>query len=204
MGGAGLRFQWEGPGIKEKRTVGGEGKGQKKAFDFTKGKAKGGAEDGSAVLFVERTGKQAGIKSEFFDFKESLSKIPDLSGRKPDFERIDENIGTDYKISGYVWPGLDDRFADTFASRHTGFLKITKAGKYTFYLSSDDGSKLWIDGALVIDNDGLQTLREMDPLPGHFQPNDGHYVMQEKSGSVDLKEGLHELRIEFFKNRGYD
>ena len=134
---------------------------QKTQFDFTKGKGK--AEDvddgGSAVLFVDRAGKTAGIKSEFFDFNESLTKIPDLSGRKPDFERIDENIGTDYRVNGYVWPGLDDRFADTFASRHTGFLKIRKAGKYTFYLSSDDGSKLWIDGALVIDNDGPQTLR---------------------------------------------
>ena len=208
VGGAGLRFQWDGPGMKEKRTVGEASKAekQKTQFDFTKGKGK--AEDvddgGSAVLFVDRAGKTAGIKSEFFDFNESLTKIPDLSGRKPDFERIDENIGTDYRVNGYVWPGLDDRFADTFASRHTGFLKITKAGKYTFYLSSDDGSKLWIDGALVIDNDGLQSLREMDPLPGYCQPNDGHYVLKEKSGSMDLKEGLHELRIEFFKNRGYD
>lgn len=209
VGGAGLRFQWEGPGMKDKRSVGGAGNGgkQKMAFDFTKGKGKETSESGdddSVVLFVDRTGKTAGIKSEFFDFEASLTKIPDLSGKKPDFERIDENIGTDYKINGYVWPGLDDRFADTFASRHTGFLKITKAGKYAFHLSSDDGSKLWIDGACVIDNDGLQTLREMDPLPSHFQPNDGHYVMKEKSGSVDLKEGLHELRIEFFKNRGYD
>jgi len=209
VGGAGLRFQWDGPGMKEKRTVGQASKTEtrKMAFDFTKGKGKETAESGdddSKVLFVDHAGKMAGIKSEFFDFNESLAKIPDLSGRKPDFERIDENIGTDYKINGYVWPGLDDRFADTFASRHTGFLKITKAGKYTFYLSSDDESKLWIDGALVIDNDGLQTLREMDPLPGYCKPNDGHYVMKEKSGSVDLKEGFREIRIEFFKNRGYD
>lgn len=32
---------------------------------------------------------------------------------------------------------------------------IPKAGTYTFRLTSDDGSKMWINGVLIVDNDGV-------------------------------------------------
>ena len=37
----------------------------------------------------------------------------------------------------------------------TGTLLITQAGEYTFYLTSDDGSRLWLDNEVLIDNGGL-------------------------------------------------
>jgi CubicO group peptidase (beta-lactamase class C family) len=41
------------------------------------------------------------------------------------------------------------------AAELRGFLNVQTAGTYRFRLWSDDGSKLWIDERLVIDNDGL-------------------------------------------------
>src|SRR5258708_647968 len=41
------------------------------------------------------------------------------------------------------------------ALKFEGFLEVKSAGEYTFHLTSDDGSKLFIDDALVVDNDGI-------------------------------------------------
>ncbi len=65
----------------------------------------------------------------------------------------------------------------------TSKMSIEKAGKYTFYTRSDDGSRLLVDGKQVVDNDG------------------DHGVM-EKGGSVQLEAGKHELRVEWFNGGG--
>ena len=71
----------------------------------------------------------------------------------------------------------------TFGLVYTTYLQIDKIGKYSFYLQSDDGSKLYVDGQKVVDNDG------------------GHGVI-EKEGSIELTEGRHILTVEFFNNGG--
>jgi len=50
-------------------------------------------------------------------------------------------------------------------------------------LTSDDGSRLWLGGDLVIDHDGLHGTTA-------------------KSGTAALAEGLHRLRIEWFNKTG--
>ena len=72
---------------------------------------------------------------------------------------------------------------DSFGIRYNGYLLIDTAGSYTFYTSSDDGSKLYIDGVQIVDNDG----------------NHGN---QERSGSVTLTAGLHDITVLFFENGG--
>jgi alpha-L-fucosidase len=66
---------------------------------------------------------------------------------------------------------------------YDGFIKITDDAVCHFYLSSDDGSKLWIDDELVIDNDGL-------------------HGDDEKSGSVALKSGYHRVRLSYIQASG--
>ncbi len=66
-----------------------------------------------------------------------------------------------------------------------GFIKIPEAEVYIFYLSSDDGSKLFINGELLIDNDGL-------------------HGMVEKKGVIALSAGYHKIRIGFFEKTGGD
>src|SRR5205823_3973473 len=41
-----------------------------------------------------------------------------------------------------------------FAMRFQGTFAITNADSYSFWISSDDGSALYIDGQLVVNNDG--------------------------------------------------
>ena len=47
---------------------------------------------------------------------------------------------------------------DLFAMRFTGSINVFTAGDYTFYIRSDDGSNLYIDGVLQINNDRAQAV----------------------------------------------
>lgn len=72
---------------------------------------------------------------------------------------------------------------DNFSIRYSGYIQIDTQGSYTFYTSSDDGSKLFIDGTEVVDNDGAHGTRE-------------------RSGSINLTAGLHDITVLFFENGG--
>lgn len=73
--------------------------------------------------------------------------------------------------------------ADRFALEISALIAVPEDGEYTFYLNSDDGSKLYIDGKLVIDNDGLHGAKEL-------------------SGSVGLQKGNHIIKVEYFQLGG--
>ena len=72
--------------------------------------------------------------------------------------------------------------ADYYALKFWGKINISTAGTYTFYTSSDDGSKLYIDGNLIVNNDG-------------------EHAVQEKSGTVVLTAGLHFIEVQYFERK---
>src|SRR5882672_6690122 len=95
-------------------------------------------------------------------------------------------IGEYFDMGGAVedFPKVDDKKpAVHFYVRWTGVLRVEKAGPYTLYTESDDGSRLWIDGKQVVDNGGL-------------------HGMEERSGKVELTAGDHEIKIDLFENEG--
>lgn len=68
---------------------------------------------------------------------------------------------------------------DHFAVLFTTKLDIKQDGNYNFGVISDDGSKVYIDGELVIDNDGSHSA-------------------DMKLGSVKLAAGIHDVKVEYF------
>lgn len=79
---------------------------------------------------------------------------------------------------------LSGRLQDTnYFMRFSGYLSIPTNGSYTFYLNSDDGSKLWLDGALLVNNDGV-------------------HAAQEVSGVTNLAAGMHSLVVGYFQASG--
>ncbi len=74
---------------------------------------------------------------------------------------------------------------DRFTLRFTGRLLVPKSGKYTLYVASDDGSRIYVNEKLLVNNDGL-------------------HGMSEKSGSVELTAGRHPLVVTYFDNGGGD
>ncbi len=64
-----------------------------------------------------------------------------------------------------------------------GYVDIAQTGLQTFFINSDDGSKLYINDELIIDHDG------------------DHSAIK-KTGQTILAAGKHKIRIEYFENRG--
>jgi hypothetical protein len=78
------------------------------------------------------------------------------------------------------WPGAQ---VDRFAARFTGDLSIPVGGGYTFWINSDDGSRLLLDGRVALDNDG-------------------EHGATERSVTIALSAGIHSFELLFFENGG--
>ncbi|MGB3143986.1 MAG: PA14 domain-containing protein [Maribacter sp.] len=78
---------------------------------------------------------------------------------------------------------VDPGDTNSFGIRYNGYIQIATAGSYTFYTNSDDGSKLFIDGVQIVNNDG-------------------DHGSQERSGTVTLGSGLHTIQILYYENGG--
>lgn len=100
-----------------------------------------------------------------------------FSGLVGSFTSADVMFATN---TGYAWHpfGLND-----FGAEMNGCLDVAAEGTYLFTLDSDDGSMLYIDSLLVVDNGG------------------GH-APQTAIGSAYLSDGLHSFRVEFFEDFG--
>lgn len=103
------------------------------------------------------------------------SELPDFDALKP----VRELRAWDFSLAPVI------RREENFALVFDGYLRIDRAGKYAFFTRSDDGSCLWIDGRLVVDNDGLHGAREA-------------------GGEVELAPGRHALRVGFLERGGQE
>src|SRR5262249_13753435 len=77
-------------------------------------------------------------------YEGSWSKLPDFAKLKP--LARGEGSGFDLTVA---------RRGNDFALTFEGFLRIPRDGDYQFFLTSDDGSRLLIDGKQAAENDGV-------------------------------------------------
>jgi len=88
--------------------------------------------------------------------------------------------------SGHVFGfGLDEitPYRYNYAIDFSGYIKIPVDGSYTFYTSSDDGTKLYIGEELVVDNDGWHSV-------------------EKASGTIILKAGSYPIKLGYFQVTG--
>lgn len=102
----------------------------------------------------------------------------------PDFESLSAN-SLDAVVSQGVELPVDSngKPRENVGMLYRGYLNVPADGVYRFELTSDDGSKLWIDQKVVVDNDGLHTS-------------------ETKSGSVALAKGWHRIALGWFNASG--
>src|SRR5437867_2819499 len=72
---------------------------------------------------------------------------------------------------------------ETFSARWRGYLAVRRSGLYRFATTSDDGSWVYVDGRLVVDNSGT------------------HGALT-RSGQTFLESGPHFLLVEYFQAGG--
>ncbi len=128
------------------------------------------------LLYKVREGVKPGIKAYFYTWHGE--KPPDTP---EGLQAIREEV---HSWINFVWwdnpaPGVPGEF---FAVLWKGFLYIPETGVYRLYVTTDDGSRVWLDDELVID-------AWMDQPPRTFF-----------SKPLHLERGYHRLRY-FFYNR---
>ena len=112
---------------------------------------------------------------QFLYFEGDWDELPDFSFMKP----LKVGVSTGFDRSAMNEDG------EHYGFEFRGFIRIPEDEVYTFFTESDDGSRLWIDQALVVDNDGL-------------------HGMAEASGTIALGAGLHEIWVHYFEKTGGD
>ena len=133
------------------------------------------------IKFSEETGKQFNEFIPAFDqglvntfYKGSWSMLPDFSKLTPSITQ-EPNPSVIETIGLHDFAGMDQ-----FALVQSGYIHIAKAGKYNFKLTSDDGSKLYINNKELINNDGM------------------HGTIS-KYKKIYLDPGLYPFKIEYFE-----
>ena len=96
-----------------------------------------------------------------------------------DFEGVPTEVGYTDTINPTAFDAGDD-----YALKFTSVLTVTAAGDYTFETASDDGSKLFINGIEVVDNDGH------------------HGVISVSGTPITLPAGDHVIEIIYYENNG--
>lgn len=158
-------------------------------WSWDNGTKRGG--QGSMALAVKAdcnasSGRDAGgLLGEYFDNQAGVTipsgAMPTLIDRVPDMVQVEP--GLDHNPSSNAYPGLDDRFKTNWGARFSALIDVPWAGNWTFYVNSDDGTELWINGESVVQNHGMHGMVEI-------------------SGSVNLTEGFHDLWLEFYQGGG--
>ena len=118
--------------------------------------------------------------------------LPDTTRTLPDFDSLtplDNPIyASEINVPWQKWsagfPGLRDRF-EWFGIEYTGTFRPNKAGTYLFKLISDDGSKLWIDDKLFLNNDGIHSDWPV-------------------KDSIFLSDAVHSIKIDYFQGPRYE
>jgi len=110
---------------------------------------------------------EPGLKYDYYEGE--WKKLPDFEGLKPVKSGIASHFGVSLKLR-------DDNYGFVFK----GYLYIPKAGTYTLSTISNDGSQLYLNNNLLINNDGEHGMKEVVSV-------------------VTLTEGFHSIKVTYFQ-----
>jgi hypothetical protein len=122
----------------------------------------------ATVSIVDRTN---GVRCSYFEGE--WDSLPRFAAQKPKDGMVVREFGL----------GALRNRGEHYGLEFSGFIEISTEGEYTFFTSSDDGSRLVIDGTEVVNNDG-------------------RHATLEKSGRRWLKPGRHPISVTFFQAAG--
>lgn len=115
---------------------------------------------------------RSGLAYDYYELATNPSSVPDFANLTPVRTGV---------VSGF---DLSPRLRDgNIAFRFTGTISVPADGLYNFRTSSDDGSLLWINDTLVVNNDGLHGVTE-------------------RAGFIALRRGVHAIKVGWFNAGG--
>ena len=154
-----------------------------KAYDASFEKTNPVRNESDAIRYMKPVAANAdGLKEGLWAEKYWL--VEDY-GKQPEINLLMNAYGTE---GNRIWSGVKQQIGliseearNAFAISFDGYIWIPEDAEVTFTLNSDDGTCLYINNRLVIDNSGV-------------------HGAQTASESIRLGAGLHEIRLEYFEN----
>ena len=113
------------------------------------------------------------VRVDFYEIEE-VEALPDFSTMQPIHSTYTWEISLNH---------LDLPREENIAAVFTSFVEVKESGTWRSVLASDDGSKLFVNGIPLIDNDGNHGVIEVE-------------------GEAPIPAGVHELRVEWFNGGG--
>ncbi|WP_197442624.1 PVC-type heme-binding CxxCH protein [Lignipirellula cremea] len=133
-----------------------------------------------APRFAAADDTSPGLIADVYLLDKPITKLADApQNTKPTRQVIEANvdIGSPARLSVLAGSG------EQVFVRWAGEIQIDETAKHTFILNSDDGSRLLIDGKVVVDHDGLHGATEA-------------------RADARLTAGRHQVVVEYFNNTG--
>lgn len=127
---------------------------------------------------VLKSGQGNGVRYKQYQGK-GWKDIPNFDALQP----VAEYTGHEFQVDDAKLSPAQKDGSVQFGLVAESFLDIPVEGEYRFYTRSDDGSKLYVNGKMVVDNGG-------------------DHGVQERVGKIELTKGRHLIRIEHFNGSG--
>jgi hypothetical protein len=134
-------------------------------------------------IFGNNAFDPAAWKGTLYEIPTGAQKLPALATIAPKGYLFDSKLDIASQAMTGGFPGIDPARNTDFAIRFEAPLVVGTEADYTFGILSDDGSQVFIDDTLIVDDDGSHgaTL---------------------KTGPVHLVVGTHALRVDYFQGTG--
>lgn len=141
--------------------------------------ARSSAQEQGTPVFGTSVVIPSGLRGLVYFLRPGDSWLPDFSKMKPVGAIYTTTLNVQPQDWSFGFPGVTRRF-EWFAIDYRGRFWIDTPGAYEFALTSDDGSKLYIDDKAIINNDG-----EHEP--------------ETLSRRIALDCGIHTIRVSYFQ-----
>ncbi len=126
-----------------------------------------------------------GLVGQVYIPRSPITKMPNFNHLVSTYTFVTANLNVPTRNYTQGFPAPQKQsVVENFAIRFRAELEIVTPGIYTFELHSDDGSQLYIDDVLVVDNDGVH------PTIG-------------RRGRLLLTTGMHPVEIRYFQGPRY-
>ncbi len=154
-----------------------------KAYDASLEQTNSARSESDSIRYMKSVAANAdGLKEGLWAEKYWLV---DNYGKQPEIHLLMNAYGTE---GNRVWSGVKQQIGlipeeerTAFAISYDGYILIPADAEVTFTLNSDDGTYLYINDRLMIDNSGVHGAKTA-------------------SKTIKLEAGLHKIRVEYFEN----
>jgi hypothetical protein len=122
------------------------------------------------------------MRAQVYSLPLETRQLPDFASMQPIGAFCTTALDVPRHAGFPGFPGVGDRF-EWFGVDFKGNFVVDTPGVFTFRITSDDGSKLFIDHDLVVDNDG-------------------YHMTRGRQGTVVLAAGVHHIEVQYWQGPG--